>query len=63
MKTFLFEGKLNIVTVCFFTTMANGIVPYIRGNDKRFDLLSMPVEDLVNVAEDDFILAFHACRH
>jgi len=36
---------------------------YIKGNDKRFDLLSMPVEDLVNVAEDDFILAFHACWH
>jgi len=28
-----------------------------------FGVLSVPVEDLVNVAEDDLILAFHASRH
>jgi len=34
-----------------------------RGNGRPFDLLSMPVEDLVNVAKRDLVLAFHPGRH
>ena len=47
------------------TTTVSGIAPvaYAKGNDKQLNLLSMPVRDLMNVSEDDFVLAFHAGWH